>query len=265
MATLLQMSKQREEKLKQNQQIQRYFDDYRELMAWASEVIAKITSPDLAADLTGAETLIARHKELKSELDARQDSFRRFESAGKELVTAGHFMSSEILEKISVLNSRWEKMQECWGLREEIYNQHLDFLQWSKETDAVESWMASREPSILDSNLGSNIIEVEELIKRQQDFEGAIVAKEAELGSVHRITMIEKNFAALREREEASRQEEVVRREQERLEGIKKKELARITNERRRENERRRTQEIKFNREDFEQMRATQVQRIVNH
>ena len=260
-ATLLQMSKQREEKLKQNQQIQRYFDDYRELMAWASEVIAKITSPDLAADLTGAETLIARHKELKSELDARQDSFRRFESAGKELVAAGHFMSSEILEKISVLNSRWEKMQECWGLREEIYNQHLDFLQWSKETDAVESWMASREPSILDSNLGTNIVEVEELIKRQQDFEGAIVAKEAELGSVHRVTMIEKNFAALREREEASRQEEVVRREQERLEGIKKKELARITNERRRENERRRTQEIKFNREDFEQMRATQVDR----
>merc|ERR1719277_1519515 len=71
--------------------------------------------------------------------------------------------------------------------------------------------------------------------------------------------MIEQNFAALREREEASRQEEVVRREQERLEGIKKKELARITNERRRENERRRTQEIKFNREDFEQMRATQT------
>ena len=171
----------------------------------------------------------------------RRDSFRRFESAGKELVAAGHFMSSEILEKISVLNSRWEKMQECWGLREEIYNQHLDFLQWSKETYAVESWMAS----ILDSNLVSNIVEVEELIKRQQDFEGAIAAKEAELGSVHRITMIEKNFAALRERGEASRQEEVVRREQERLEGIKKKELAISTNERRRENEWRRTQEIK--------------------
>merc|ERR550539_870585 len=71
--------------------------------------------------------------------------------------------------------------------------------------------------------------------------------------------MIEESLAALREREEASRQEEVVRREQERLEGIKKKELARITNERRRENERRRTQEIKFSREDFEQMRATQT------
>merc|ERR1711935_944624 len=58
---------------------------------------------------------------------------------------------------------------------------------------------------------------------------------------------------------ESTKQEEVQRREQERLDGIKKKELTRITNERRRENERRRTQEIKFNREDFEQMRATQL------
>merc|ERR1719411_2237884 len=50
-----------------------------------------------------------------------------------------------------------------------------------------------------------------------------------------------------------------MRKEQERLEGIKKKEVARIANERRRENERRRTQEIKFNREDFEQIRAGHV------
>jgi len=256
---LLHMSAARDEKLKQNQQIQRYFDDYRELMAWASEVMAKITSPDLASDLTGAETLISRHKEIRSEIDARLESFKRFETAGKDLISGGHFMSAEILEKISVLNTRKEKMLECWGLREEIYNQHLDYLVWAKEADAIEYWMSSREPHITDNNFGTNIVEVEELIKRQQDFEGAIVAKEADLENVHRITMIEQNFAALREREEEAKQDEIKRKEQERLEGIKKKELARITNERRRENERRRTQEIKFNREDFEQIRATQV------
>jgi len=259
LVNLLHMSSARDEKLKQNQQIQRYFDDYRELMAWASEVMAKITSPDLASDQTGAETLISRHKEIKSEIDARLDSFNQFETSGNELISGGHFMSSEILEKISVLNTRKEKMFECWSLREEIYSQHLDYLVWAKETDAVEYWMSSREPHVMDKNFGNNILEVEELIKRQQDFEGAISAKEGDLENVHRITMIEQNFAALREREEASKHEEVIRKEQERLDGIKKKELTRITNERRRENERRRTQEIKFNREDFEQIRATQV------
>merc|ERR550532_1036992 len=258
-ATLLQMSKQREDKLRQNHQIQRYFDDYRELMAWSSEVMAKITSPDLASDLTGAETLISRHKEIRSEIDARLGLFTKFEQAGQELIKNGHFMSSEILDKISVLNSRKDKILECWSLREEIYNQHLDYLLWTKDADAMESWMSSREPHIVDSNYGADIDEVEELIKKHNDFEGAVLAKEGDLNSVHRITMIEKNFEALREREEAARQEEVRRKEQERLEGIKKKELARITNERRRENERRRTQEIKFNKEDFEQIRASQV------
>ena len=124
--------------------------------------------------------------------------------------------------------------------------------------------MSSREPHIVDINYGADIDEVEELIKKHNDFEGAVLAKEGDLQSVHRITMIEKNFEALREREEAARQAEVKRKEQERLEGIKKKELARITNERRRENERRRTQEIKFNREDFEQIRATQVKKDYN-
>ena len=66
-------------------------------------------------------------------------------------------MSSEILEKIP----GGRRCKSAKSLREEIYNQ---FLQWSKERDAVEGWMASREPSILDSDLGSNIVQVEEQI-----------------------------------------------------------------------------------------------------
>ena len=256
LATLQDMARGREEKLLQNQQLQRYFDDYRELMAWSSEVIAKITSPDLAADLAGAETLISRHKEIRAEMDARIGQFDKFDAAGKLLIDDGHFMATEIMEKIAALNTRREKMYESWTLREELYTQHLDYLGWCKETDMVESWISSREPTVKDSNIGSTIEEVEELLKKQRDFEGTILAQEEKLELVNRITLIERNFTALREREEAARQEELRLKEQERLENIKKKELARITNERRRENERRRTQEIKFNREDFEAMRA---------
>merc|ERR1719419_587559 len=121
------LSQEREDKLQQNQKIQRYFDDYRELMAWSSEVIAKITSPDLASDLAGAETLISRHKETRSEIDARLGLFNRFESSGKDLVNAGHFMSTEILDKISNLTTRKSKMLECWKLVEELLKKHKDF------------------------------------------------------------------------------------------------------------------------------------------
>ena len=141
-ATLLQMSKLREEKLMQNQQIPRYFYDFREFMAWASEIIIKITLPDLVTNITGTEILIARDKELKSELNVRQDSFQRFEIAGKELLEAGQFNSPKMFYKISMLYFLWNKMQECCSLREEMNNRHIDFLQFSGETDAMEGWMA---------------------------------------------------------------------------------------------------------------------------
>merc|ERR1719285_283191 len=244
-----------EHKLKENQIIQKYFDDYRELMAWSSEVMAKMTSPDLASDLQGAETLISRHKEIKAEMDSRVDSFTKFSVLEEKLVVQGHFMCQEIKDKIQALNSRKDKMFESWELRREIYHQHLDYLAWARDVSTLDTWISSREPTVRDATLGESIDEVEQLLKLQRDFEGTVVAQENKLEGVNRITLIEKNFTALREKEQADKMAEARRKEADRLEAIKKKELARINNERRRENERRRTQEIRFNKEDFDQMR----------
>ncbi len=76
LSTLLAMSAARDERLRQNQLIQRYFDDYRELMAWSSEVLAKMTSPDLAADLTGELhfPMIGAHTSGASSSGSRLDS-----------------------------------------------------------------------------------------------------------------------------------------------------------------------------------------------
>merc|ERR1719445_364352 len=86
-ATLPHLSRQRGEKV--NQRVKRSFSINRKLMALTNKIIievGKITSPDLTADLTGAETWIVRQKEPKSGIKEKQDSF-----GGQE----GHFMSSK--------------------------------------------------------------------------------------------------------------------------------------------------------------------------
>jgi hypothetical protein len=108
----------------------------------------------LIRNCAGAETLISRHREILAEVDSRRDAFKRFETSGQDLVREGHFMSAEILEKIGSLAARRDKLRDSWQLREELYRQHLDYLAWAKETDGVESWIASREPTIRDANLG---------------------------------------------------------------------------------------------------------------
>ena len=42
--------------------------------AWINELLAKITAPELARDVAGAEALLARHAEYQAELQTRQDA-----------------------------------------------------------------------------------------------------------------------------------------------------------------------------------------------
>lgn len=49
-------------------------------------MIAKVTAPDLAQDVPGAEALISRHSEHKAEIDTRSDAFEKFYTTGKQLI-----------------------------------------------------------------------------------------------------------------------------------------------------------------------------------
>lgn len=49
-------------------------------------MIAKVTAPDLAQDVAGAEALISRHQEYHAEIDSRVDAFAKFYATGKQLI-----------------------------------------------------------------------------------------------------------------------------------------------------------------------------------
>ena len=66
------------------------------IRAWCNEMTARITSDELAKDVSGAESLISRHKENKAEIDARQKDFTRFTQTGHKLISDGHFLSEEV-------------------------------------------------------------------------------------------------------------------------------------------------------------------------
>lgn len=66
-------------------------------------MLAKITTPELATDVPGAEALILHHNEHKAEIDSRNDSFSKFYQTGSVLVTDKHFLANEIEEKIKIL------------------------------------------------------------------------------------------------------------------------------------------------------------------
>ncbi|XP_054271663.1 spectrin alpha chain, non-erythrocytic 1 isoform X2 [Macrosteles quadrilineatus] len=236
---LLEKAEQRRDKLRQAEQLQTYFDQYRELIAWINEMIAKVTAPDLAQDVAGAEALISRHQESRAEIDSRSDAFTAFYATGRQLINQDHFLSNEIREKIRVLEQRKNVLDDTWEKRKVIYEQNLDTQMFKREADLLENWIVSREPILHDGKLGESIPQVEDLLRKHEDFEKTIQAQEDKFQALRRITLLEKAFQKQREAEMAERQAERERLERERLEARKRKEVQRITDERRKEGERR--------------------------
>lgn len=95
------------------------------IRAWLNEMMAKVTAAELARDARGAETLLARHQEYRTEIDTRSDAIKLFRSHGKKLIADGHFMAGEIQEKIHRLKSGHVMLLQTWEKRNELYELNL--------------------------------------------------------------------------------------------------------------------------------------------
>lgn len=187
---LLEKTVARKDKLKQAEQLQAYFDEYRDLMAWINELIAKITAPDLATTVAGAEALLARVQEHRAEINSRNEAFAKFNTDGNRLIAEKHFLSNEIQDKIAVLGQRKRLLDSTLEKRREIYELNLDTRLFLREAEVLESWIHSREPQLKEAKLGESIGQVEELIRRHEDFEKTVEAQEDKFQALKRITMV---------------------------------------------------------------------------
>ena len=59
-------------------------------------MIAILLADELPQDVAGAEALLISHSEHKTEIDAREASFKTFKSTGSSLIAANHYASKEV-------------------------------------------------------------------------------------------------------------------------------------------------------------------------
>ncbi|RZC41345.1 spectrin alpha chain, non-erythrocytic 1, partial [Asbolus verrucosus] len=233
-------AERRKDHLQQAEQLQAYFDQYQDLLAWINEMLAKITAPDLPNDCNEAELLIERHKEHHVEISAKSNVFKQFYDFGDKFIKEGHLFSTDIQDKIKILRQRMDLLNNVWEKRSVLYDHNLDVQLFKREANTLESWLAVREGTLKDGTIGESIVHVEDLIRKHRDFEEAIKAQEDKFEGLKRMTLIEDAFLLQREQEALARKAEKERQEQERLELRKRLEIQKITEKRRQE----RTHEI---------------------
>uniref|UniRef100_A0A8D2MJU5 Spectrin beta, non-erythrocytic 5 n=1 Tax=Zonotrichia albicollis TaxID=44394 RepID=A0A8D2MJU5_ZONAL len=181
---------ERKARLSQAEQVQLYFNDCRELMAWANEMHALVISEELANDVLGAELLIKRHEEYKREIEKQWLKYEEMQQAGGDLMKKGHFMSVEIEEKLLELSELMKKVKESWDMRKVLYEENWEIQLLRRELEQAEAWLAAKESFLSDPSYGDSVSEVEELLKKHHDFEKMLAAQEEKFAQLSRKTKV---------------------------------------------------------------------------
>ncbi|GFT44789.1 spectrin alpha chain [Nephila pilipes] len=172
----------RKEKLLDSYDLQRFLADYRDLMSWIQSMMSLVSSEELANDVTGAEALLERHQEHRTEIDARAGTFQAFEMFGQQLLQSGHYASVEVQEKIEKMNESRQKLEKAWIDRRMKLDQCLELQLFYRDCEQAENWMGSREAFLSSDDMGGD--NVESLIKKHEDFDKAINAQEEKIAAL---------------------------------------------------------------------------------
>lgn len=183
--TLNVKANERKEKLLDSYDLQRFLADYRDLMSWIGGMKSLIQSNELANDVTGAEALLERHQEHRTEIDARAGTFQAFELFGHQLLQADHYASGEVQAKLDSIAEEREDLEKAWIARRMQLDQCLELQLFYRDCEQAENWMSSREAFIasdeVDGEGGDN---VEAMIKKHEDFDKAIGNQEEKIESL---------------------------------------------------------------------------------
>merc|ERR550532_60587 len=176
----------RKEKLLDSYDLQRFLSDYRDLMSWISSMKGLIASDELASDVTGAEALLERHQEHRTEIDARAGTFQAFELFGQQLLQANHYASMEVQEKLESMNDAREDLEKAWIARRMQLDECLELQLFYRDCEQAENWMSSREAFLAtdDVDSGEGGDNVEAMIKKHEDFDKAIGNQEEKIESL---------------------------------------------------------------------------------
>jgi spectrin alpha len=150
---LIAKAKERKQKLDESYYLHRFLADYRDLTSWINDMKTVICADELAKDVNGAEALLERHTEHKSEIDAREDSFSSTAASGQQLLDSDHYAMEDVKEKLVNLAEEKTVLLSLWEERRILYEQCMDLQLFYRDTEQADAWMGKQE-SFLDSQSG---------------------------------------------------------------------------------------------------------------
>ncbi|XP_056155203.1 spectrin alpha chain, non-erythrocytic 1-like [Lampris incognitus] len=164
--------------------VQHFLSDFKDLISWIYGICGLVSSEELAKDVRGAEALLERHQEHRTEIDAHAGTFKAFEQFDQQLLAHGHHANPEIQQKLEALDHECADLGKAWVQHRIMLDQCLELQLFNRDCEQAENWRGAREASLTSDDKGDSLDSVELVIKKHEDFDKAINVQEEKIAAL---------------------------------------------------------------------------------
>ncbi|XP_033733764.1 spectrin beta chain-like isoform X12 [Pecten maximus] len=188
------MLKDRDEKLGEAGELQRFLGNLDHFQQWLSRTQTTVASEDIPNSLADAEKLLNQHQQLKDEIDAYAPEYAKMKEFGDK-VTEGQDDPQYMFlrQRLQALDNGWEELLQMWENRQHLLSQSLNlqmYLRDAKQAEVLlnqqENFLSKEEvPSTVGHLDKQNTLEAaENLIKAHEAFITTTDANDEKINAV---------------------------------------------------------------------------------
>ncbi|XP_076312784.1 spectrin beta chain-like isoform X3 [Tachypleus tridentatus] len=166
---LVQLALERRNKLEESRKLWQFYWEMTDEEAWIKEKEQILSQGDIGHDLTTVQLLISKNKALEDEILVHEQQLRGVIQIGEDLITAHHFGSSSMKNRIEDIQSMWEHLKDLQALRTKRLNEAVDYHQFFADADDVDTWMLDSLRLVSSEDVGRDEANVQSLLKKHKD------------------------------------------------------------------------------------------------
>ncbi|CAF5035715.1 unnamed protein product, partial [Rotaria magnacalcarata] len=181
---LVEAANEKSDRLKEATDGQAFTRGLEEIDMWINDVENTLTNDDFGKDMTSVQNFQKKQQLLENEFSLKKDRIDQLSKDAEHFQQIGHFDSNNILKKQIQLVTRFQSLLDPLKQKKEKLDASAEFQRLLHNIEVEEAWIREKEPSIMSTNRGRDLIGVQNLLRKHQALMGELQNHESQIRTV---------------------------------------------------------------------------------
>jgi len=179
------MLKERDEKLGEAGELQRFLGSLDHFQSWLSRTQMTVASEDIPNSLADAEKLLNQHQQLRDEIDTYAPEYAKIKDFGDK-VTEGEEDAQYMFlrQRLQALDDGWHELLQMWENRQQLLSQSLNLQMFLRDAKQAEVLLNQQDNFLSKEDVPTSVQAAENLIKRHEAFITTMDANDEKINAV---------------------------------------------------------------------------------